>query len=235
MARVGSWLRSLDYDRERQSGMSIASAWHQRPSIKVTEANYAFELTAYPRNSRKNADAPCLGVQSFGVQNSTSEGALKSSVASKASRYGNLETPYFVAVNVHDFALSEDSELGAFYGPLKFVVEQNPQTGEERNSRWEYNGSGCFFHNKKAINTRVSGVWVFKHLTPFGSGQRSSCLYYHPAAQFPMNLTVGAGVCRAHPDGVIEHQPGPPANSLLGLDNQWPEAAQESSEGVGEA
>lgn len=220
---IRTWLHGLDYQREMDRGISISTPRAQRPSHRVWADNYKFELTAYPRNLRKEAKSPCLGMNTDGVKASTSEESLKASIKTNASRYGELGIPYFIAINIHDFAIDVDSEVGALFGPLNLCILTDKNTGKMIKKYWEYSGDGQFIRKGKPKNTRVTGVWIFRNLSLFGGNNRKSCVYYHPHAKFPMELDVEAEAFRAANDGSFERSTGKSMNELLGLDPNWPQ------------
>lgn len=221
--RIKRWMHGLDYEKETSRGISNSTARAQRPSITVENENYRFELSAYPRHSRKAPGSPCLGMNTDGVKESTSEEALKSSIKTKAGRYGDLGMPYFIAINIHNFAIDIDSEVGSLFGPIQFVIERNPETKAETKKYWEYSGDGQFSRNGKSINTRVTGVWIFRNVSLFGGGGRKSCIYYHPETMFPMNLDIDTETFRVSSDGSSERSTGKSMNALLGLEDDWPQ------------
>jgi hypothetical protein len=217
ISKVGAWLQDLDYEALRRE----AEIWRNRPKLLVKKDNYEFEVSATPRTHR--VAGPCLGTQSFGVRAATSWLSFKRNVERKAGRYGRLDRPYVVAVNIHDFAVDTDSELSALYGPLQCVFQMDRETGEELYSRFEFSGDGCFIHRGRPVNTRVSSVWVFRKLTALGGSGRKSCIYEHPFAACPIRLEIDADRCDLDTDaGEFRPFEGQSMNSLLGLSDEWP-------------
>ena len=221
---VRHWLAGFDYATERARGTSPTTRVSNPPSMSVDTEHYKFDLSLHPRDRPKNAPETWLGGQSFEARWVSAGQALKSSVEKKATRYGELERPYVIAVNVHDFAISRDTEMEAFYGSLALVIQRSSETGEPTVKREEFGGEGCFLRWGNPINTRVSGVLVFRALSMYGARGRPACLYLHPTAQHPVTFDYGYNTCSLVQGNRIERTVGQTVNSSLGLSDTWPDA-----------
>lgn len=223
MVRIQEWVDGLDYATERARREEPMDRLDRRPRLSVSTTHYNFELSASPRRVPKSDPETCLGMQSFGAKWASSSNALKQSITKKASRYGKLGQPYLIAVNVHDFAIDQDGEMEALFGPLQVVLQIDHSTGEDRVVRTQFSGEGCFLRHGQPTNTRVSGVIIFRSLSALGAGNRSACLYHHPSAQFPVPFSYGEATFRIDDLGCPTRADGASMNHMLGLSEGWPE------------
>jgi hypothetical protein len=141
--------------------------------------------------------------------------AIRDAVIGKATRYGDLDLPYVVAVNAtSDFADEEDA-VDALFGPLATIV---PEEGDEhefaRLADGVWKGGGQ--------NTRVSAVLSTERLTPWSVGQARARLIINPWARKPLpELALGVDVLRLQ-GPVLRRFPGKDLRTIFGCPEGWP-------------
>lgn len=109
---------------------------------------------------------------------------LRSAIADKTKKYGELGKPYMIAINMENSSMSRIDEIAALFGDEQFFYQDN----EQRMVR-KPNGSLYGITNEKMIapkNTNVSGVWVFDTLNLWNIHIKKANLYLHPFAKKPL-------------------------------------------------
>lgn len=112
-----------------------------------------------------------LMVGGFGFTNSIPH-LNRALINKRASKYGNLQDPYIIAVNSHDVVLLDEDIGRALYG-------------------FDFNGKisvNSFFNNEgKPQNTRVSGVYIIKNLVHFNMDSVEITFWHNPWAINPLS------------------------------------------------
>ena len=119
-----------------------------------------------------------------GVEVVTTHRRIRARLRQKAKKYGNLDTPFVIALNVYDnFPMSKDIHVEqALIGDDVVVdTEQGPIRAIKPNGFWGYHG------NKKY--TRVSGILSVDCLTPFSVDRCEVTLWHNPFAEFPISTS----------------------------------------------
>ena len=149
--------------------------------------------------------------------------AIRDAVNGKATRYGDLDLPYVVAVNaMSDFANEEDA-VDALFGPLATIVQRTGEGDEHEFARlpdsvWnsEWKGPG------EPTNTRVSAVLSTERLTPWSVGQQRARLIINPWAQKPLpEPALGVDVLRLQGPW-LRRFPGKDLRTIFGCPEGWP-------------
>ncbi|MCZ4283943.1 MULTISPECIES: hypothetical protein [Gammaproteobacteria] len=103
---------------------------------------------------------------------------IRDAVRAKGSKYGQLEKPLVVAINLDSFDLDRIDELQALFGQEQYIVK--PGSKAEPEMRRAPNG--VWLGKSGPIYTRVSAVWIFNDLHASALANRSSTLYFNPWA-----------------------------------------------------
>lgn len=132
-------------------------------------------ITCYPTLKPKEligaADVRTLGSISFGGI-IDSERSIRDAVIAKAKRYGVLDLPLVVAINVTDPFITERDVLRALYGSVSAGSESerlNDSRGVWVNNTW----------------TRLSAVLVSRKVRPDRMVNVPICLYHNPQPKRP--------------------------------------------------
>lgn len=148
-------------------------------------------------------------------------GSIADAVKKKASRYGSLDMPYVVAVNVLDAFVDHVHIMEALFGKevIQFLTQDGNLVGEPELRR---KPDGRLFYNGTPINTRVSAVLVVPNAAPWSVASTVPVLYLNPWAGLPYTGPLRY-LTRYEGDGqemaLIE---GTPPGPLFGLPDGWP-------------
>lgn len=148
-------------------------------------------------------------------------GSIADAVKKKASRYGNLNMPYVVAVNALDAFVDHVHIMEALFGKevIQFLTQDGNLVGEPELRR---KLDGRLFYNGTPINTRVSAVMVASNAAPWSVASGSPVLYLNPWAEHPYKGALRS-LTRYEGDGeVMDLREGIHAREVFGLSEEWP-------------
>ena len=153
----------------------------------------------------------------FGVRWIDTSSSIKSSIKKKASKYGDMDIPYVVAIDCMGLAVDKESIINALFGKQKFVYkisDNGKPIGELK--AWR-DLDGVLFSPKGPINTQISGVLVGFGITPWNRTESSLMLYHNPYCQKPLVSRIRI-LDEAIPNenGTIDFKIGTPAHEILG-------------------
>ncbi len=176
-------------------------------------------LTAWPRQNRERAGRP-IGVRHFPVQAVVPNEDIRTSLMKKASRYGQLDHPYVVAVNTAGMFHGEEDTFDALFGTPQHVTRQ---FGDGRVvSRDEDAADGVWGTAVAPKKRGLSAALTIERVDPWNFAGREACLIRNPWAAKPL-LPVGFGIGELNPvDGRFERKQGSPMHAILGLQKDWP-------------
>jgi hypothetical protein len=158
---VREWVNALNYDE-------ICVAWERGadiPNLVHEQHGARFRIEPVPRRRLRGIPGQ-RAIGMIGPEEAEMiepHVAIKSAVAAKAGRYGELDLPYIIAVNaLADFA-ERSSVTEALFGTEAIAVHQVDGVWHHREIR---NPDGAWRSPQGAINTRVSAVLSTQRLTP---------------------------------------------------------------------
>ena len=174
----------------------------------------------FRKNRRDRPDDRAIGGRSLEPYWGTPGDGIRESVAKKASRYGELDAPYVVAVNATGEHQSEEDALDAMLGSPCVIDRQfedgRHETKESRNPdgvRWGKNGPR---------NTGLSAVLFTKQFSPWSVELRRALLIRSPWAARPL-AAAPLQVDELNPvDGKFERTEGSALGAIFGLHGGWP-------------
>ncbi len=144
---------------------------------------------------------------------------IRDAVKYKGSKYGELNKPLLVAVNLDSFGLDKIDEMQALFGQEQFLFAVGQS---EQEPRFERAPNGAWYGRSGPQYTRVSGVWIFNDLTPYTVGVRRQTIYFNPWASFGLPEFL-----KSFPHALVESEKmiwseGVSLSDLFGLKEGWP-------------
>lgn len=162
-----------------------------------------------------------IGMQLTGIELTKTKEAIQKAIGKKDSRYGVLDRPYIIAVNVLSPFVDQEDILDAHFGseqvtfPLDMPDDQSLFFSQARDGMW--------FRPSGPKNTHVSDVLIVKNLTAWTIGHSDVTLYHNSCAQY-RNAGAMTTLSQALPEnGKIIFKNGVHLRDLLGLEMNWPE------------
>ncbi len=215
------WLDSLDPDLCLE--ILRKADFEQLPEFFWEDDGWRVKFQAHPKSAglRGQANVRTVGIQDTGIRRVDPAKALRKALKKKASRYGELEHPYVVAVNfVQPFADMIAVEEALFGTELMDVSSDRLGKVTFEIDRGE---DGVLIGGGKPRNTRLSAVLiaVSLHPTTIASTDSSIYLYHNPWAEKPYMGPLERLTQFRVEDGKRLRIPGSPGKDILGIGPEW--------------
>lgn len=179
-----AWLKSLDYDKVKAE--TTGEGGHRNcPTSKWVQDGCILEFTAWPKGTARGKPGRAIGMEFGGVFWNNTGQRLRKILSAKARRYGKLNTPYVIAVNVLDGFMDDECALEALYGQEAVQFLTYPDGRRESKAIRQLNG--LWRQHSGPRYTRVSGVLIASRLRPWCMPQSRLTLYLNPWAEFPLS------------------------------------------------
>jgi hypothetical protein len=210
-------LKKLDPDSD--------STWTDKngylgPKLRWEGDGWSIVFHAMPkrRDARGKANRRMVGAVADRLWVPGSAQPVRNAVKEKGGRYGAMNRPYIVAVNVITPWLDEIDLMNALFGTEFFTDHGTGSLVFGRDS------DGVFGTTANPRYTRVSAVAFFEDVHPWNVASSDALLVHNPHAKHPLPAgTLGIRECTY--TGGQEPKPGHagvPLSELLGLPAEWP-------------
>jgi hypothetical protein len=213
---LNRWIKPLDPD----DVIAAYAADEGLPTTRLSFNGWKVECTAIPvgPDYRDEPDHVVLGSYSEGFSVIDDARPLRRKLKHKATRYGELEHPYVIALLcAGDFA--EDKDIAdALFGSMSLMI--NPQTGgaapyRERDALW--------LGPEGPRNTRVSAVLTIPQLSWPAIAVVEPTVWLNPWAAKPLTAELPWRTRRIVEDGSMNTiEATITAAELFGISPQWP-------------
>ncbi|MBW0149738.1 MAG: hypothetical protein KXJ53_00870 [Phenylobacterium sp.] len=203
------------------AALPVTDAVKDQPPFVYAEHGMTLTIGAFLRNTPRREAGGAIGLQNMEPFWGTPGDGIRESVERKASRYGDLDLPYVVAVNAMSDYKSEEDAIDAMFGSPCVVVRRyedgRTETAESRNGDGVWQGANG--PRKKGL----SAILSTERLAPWSVGQRRARLIRNPWATRPLP-PIPLGIDELNPiDGRLEKTEGQPFRELFNLPASWPE------------
>lgn len=147
---------------------------------------------------------------------------IRKAVKSKGGRYGDLNAPLIVAVNMNSFRLDPIDEVQALYGQEEFVTTVGSGGGFD----FQRAPNGAWIGPNGPQYTRVSAAWIFNDLHASSIASRKNTLYINPWGKHaaPNSMTTFPHVTLERTK--LKRSDGLSFRELFKLNEGWPEKGQ---------
>lgn len=217
---VHQWMDSLDPDEVQAKLESEGDLYGIEP-LEWCREDWVVRLRPIPiKPERRGKTKTLIGIGSSGGGIVDSWSPICDAIRSKGNRYGELDKPLLIAVNLNTFHLELIDEMQALYGQEQIVFEIG---SEDKEHRMERAPSGAWFGKGGPQYTRVSGAWLFDGLRPSSIAKKNQTIYHNPwaAKALPESLN-----CFPHAvllENKIQWKNGLSLAEVFSLSEQWPE------------
>ena len=195
------------------------------PSTTLNHDGWNVTFQAIPKSPKargKQGIRP-IGIRFFGFQECKEDEWIRNAIKEKATKYGNLDLPYIIAINVLSIFSNDDHMvMDALFGDEGVTFYHLPTGGSDHELTRAPNGA--FLGPQGPQNTRVSGVIICSDLLWGNIVKINPVLWHNPWASFPFKQDRWALSQHVpNPDKTrIELKPGEKAGDLFGLAEDWP-------------
>ncbi|WP_419256045.1 hypothetical protein ACN2C6_19235 (plasmid) [Caulobacter sp. ErkDOM-YI] len=208
---LGAWIAALP----------ATEAVRDEPPFVYAEYGMTLTISAFLRRTPREDVGGAIGVQNMEPYWGTPGDGIRESVEKKASRYGDLDIPYVVAVNAMSDYKREEDAIDAMFGSPCVVVRRyddgRTETAESRNN------DGVWQGEKGPRKKGLSAILSTERLMPWSVGQRRARLIRNPWATHPLP-PLPLGVDELNPiDGKLDKTNGQSFAELFNLPPSWPE------------
>lgn len=221
-AFLENWLSELDSDAV---GEKIKSdGLEDLPSATLNNDGWTITFQAIPKSpeARGKPGIRPIGVRFFGFEQLKEDEYIRNAVKEKATKYGNLDFPYVIAINVLSIFSHDQMVMDALFGDEGIRFYHKPGGGSDHKPIRAPNGAFCGPHGPQ--NTRVSGVIICKNLLWGNIFSENPVLWHNPWASLPLDqdFWIFPQYVPNSEKTRIELKSGRKAGDLFGLPEGWP-------------
>lgn len=218
------WIASLDYDIAFEQYRNR----ERLPEYDYEHDGWKIRFKPIPRGpERRGSGRRAIGAFGGGVRPVKVLPGIRDAAKSKGGRYGELDLPLIVAINVEDRQVDTSVERDALFGQLELVFDREDPNAEHRARRCR---DGVWFGPHGPQYTRLSGVWMFRRFDVWHFVSRSShLLYLNPDALHPLGEETYVLPHAIVEQGKLSERDGL-SFEVFDLPESWPEDATDGGE-----
>jgi hypothetical protein len=173
-------LEELDYNQQVES-MEKSKGLHHSPSFTWEQKEWSITFSVTPKmDARGKTGIRPIGYTFLGISIVDTAANIKSRINEKYNRYGELEIPFLLALNVIDPFFDKESFLDAIFGQETLIISRD--TNETTRQRLP---NGAWFAPKGYQKQRMSAICVFNQLYPETIHSVDAVIWHHPYANNP--------------------------------------------------
>jgi len=150
--------------------------------------------------------------------------AIRKEIAGKATRYGTLDRPFVIALNVtSEWGCDDDDVVDALFGTETEILQRTENGVAHMGSRRK--PDGAWQGPTGPSNTRNSAVLVVKNVQPWNVPQVHQRLYLNPHAPRPLGVLLDQLPRAEVVNDRLQFRNGMTSADLFGLSPRWPAVA----------
>lgn len=175
--KVHKWLDSLDPD-EISAQVEVSGLDSITP---LTWSHDGWDLQIRPiplKPERRGKSTNLVGIGGIGGGWVDAWSPIRDAVKFKGGKYGDLDKPLIVAINLDCFHLDRIDEIQALFGQEQYLFTP----GSEAESEMQRAPNGAWLGKHGPQYTRVSAVWIFNDLHASSLAVRKNTIYFNPWA-----------------------------------------------------
>ena len=215
--QVEQWLNTLDYAEIHQHYTTKKN--FIPPSLLLRVGGTKLHILAIPKNSPRPTRG-LIGAEAFGLNQVNVLPAVRRALRNKSSRYGKLDLPYVVAINVLSNTGEDEEFFDALFGTPEQVVRPDGR------HHWRHGNDGGFGDLRYPRAKGVSAVLCVRDISPWTIGQemgRQIYVYHHPHASQPLSVGIIKLAERWTENGRLCAVAGRDPRRVLSIPKDWPE------------
>jgi len=190
------------------------------PRWSFNHDGWAVEIEPTPKSPKlrgKPGIRP-IGAQSTGIQQVNYTKPIRDSIIEKAGRYGEIDLPYIIAVNILEYS-DEVNIMEALFGTEQYLIDF--ATDADVPPKMSRKPDGVWRGNDGPKYTRVSGALLFRRLSFWNIPSANPCLYHNPWAQKPYKSILTQLPQAIAINNNMKHIEGKSLNDILKLPSSW--------------
>jgi hypothetical protein len=214
---IQDWLKTLNYDE--LSLLYKSKGLDGMPHKKFTFDGVKLKISPIPKNLNRGQFSRLLGSQMYGFRAINAKNAIKKAIKGKSSRYGIIDKPFILAINCLSMVCDNDDVMDALFGTEQYVFDLD--SSQSVPPRMQRANDGMWTRKK---GTRLSGILLFKSLTPWTIAHQNATLFLNPWAEFPYKGDLlDLNHAKADSNNNYFWTKGVEFSDLFRLNNEWPE------------
>ena len=166
------------------------SDWSRAKPLVIDNYDVKLVVRLSPKSSKhsQNEFTPTIGgLPGGGGWGYPEEDLIRTAVHKKASRYGELDKPYLICINIFSrLGVTDTGVENALLGSLIDSLPNNPENLLFQRERAE---NGVFYSESGLTKTRVSGIFVTS-VFPSNVGVARHWLAKHPCGKMELDFTA---------------------------------------------
>lgn len=219
---INRQLVSLDPDKITEQhdlfGIDGLPQWH------FEHDGWKIKIRATPKKpeARGKPFVRPIGMRSTGFHALDHRVSIRDSIVDKASRYGDLDLPYIIAVNACEPVDTTDI-MEALFGKEQFsylISDEGKPLSEPEMTR---KPDGAWRGPNGSQYTRVSAVLMATQLSPWNIPRAYLCLYHNPWAKKKYESVLRQLPQSIPENGHMNWVIGETVDKIFGLSSTWPE------------
>ena len=222
---INAHLAKLDYDEITR--LYESERTEEVPRWRFEHEGWKIEFKPYPKTAKargKPGVRPICG-HSWGFREIDHRKPIRNAITKKAGRYGDLDLPYVVAVNVLEF-IDEIDIMEALFGQEQLTISFS-QNGfvNPVDTQISQLPSGAWTEPSGSRYTGVSAVLLASWLQPSNVPRADLCLYHNPWALRPYKSVLTRLPQAVLRDNQMEYVDGESIEKIFALPELWPKDA----------
>ncbi|HDM8176263.1 TPA: hypothetical protein P0E27_003498 [Vibrio harveyi] len=218
--KIHRWLDSLDPDdiskQIEESGLDSI------PPLIWSHDGWSLQIRPMPiKPERRGKSTNLVGMGGIGGGWIDAWSPIRDAVKFKGGKYGDLDLPLVVAVNLKSFHLDRIDEMQAFFGQEQYVFTP----GKDADPEMQRAPNGAWYGKQGPQYTRVSAVWIFNDLHASSLATRKSTVYLNPWAVLPAPDSLKCFPFAFPEQDKMEWSEGLSLREIFELHEEWPENA----------
>jgi len=218
-----SWLRSLDF--ESIDAAYRAGTFDLAPKFEWNHEGLTLFFSPIPKSqkTRGTTEARPLGVIMEEAHFLSTDEDIRDAIEQKAKKYGKLDLPLVIAVNVVSEHCDEIDINNALFGSeaIEFTRRSDGSIDERVGVRQP---NGVWFGRRGSRNRNISAVLIGCQIDPYKASSVTPQLIHNPYAENPLDVS-DYPLPQSVPDYTIsamEKKAGMEAHAFLRLPKPWP-------------
>ncbi len=214
-------IRLLDPDK--MTDLFDAGGFDALPHWRYEHGGWQIDFFPIPKSADKRGKTGVrpLGLWFHEFTLVTTHQAVRNAIVSKGGRYGDLDLPYIIAVNVCGHPWDDTDAMEALFGTEQWTVDFT-QSGETKVEPTRAR-DGAWVNESGPRYTRISSVLMVNHVTPWHISERHVRLWHNPRAQRPYDSELTCLPQALLQGNRMEMVEGQSTATIFGLPLRWPE------------
>lgn len=214
---IKTWLDSLNPDIVLAE--SKKNGYSSFPQISWAHEEWEVTIEAIPLEIKhRGTHEQLIGIRSYGATWINGWMPIRDAVQKKASRYGQLDLPLIVAVNVNSPRLNPIDEVQALFGEEKIILDSS----NRENFSFSRVSNGAWLGPAGPRGKRCSGAWLFGNLSLYNLSNVKHTLYVNPWAYLSLPESALTMSYAKVENSQITLFDGKTFRAVFNLNENWP-------------